>query len=282
MSLKKIIINGLLITIGSIIVAIGINGILLPHRFLNGGVIGVALIIHYLADVLGVGALYFILNIPFFLLGWFSVSRKFMFFTVYSVAIFSLLTQFLQVPAFPVTDPILAAVLAGVICGLGSGLILRTPGSSGGIDILAVYLNKRFGLRLGWTLFMVNALILAVAALLFSLEMALYTAIFVFTQGKLVDAVVTGFNKRKTMIIISDKAAEISQDILEKLNRGVTFLDGSGAYTGQSKKIIFSVVTMTEMPRIKEMVFSRDPNAFMVINEALDVLGYRHGHLRVY
>lgn len=282
MSARRVTMNLFLLAIGSAVIVLGMNGILIPHRFLNGGVSGIALIVHYWIPSVGVGPLYLLFNIPFFALAWFQVSHKFMAYTGFGVLVFSLLAEVIKIPPFPVKDPILAAILAGIICGIGAGLIFRSAGSSGGVDILAVYLNKRFDFRLGWTFSMTNALILLMAAFFFNLEMALYTAIFVFTQGRLIDAIITGFNKRKTIMVISDQSREIADAIMNKLNRGVTFLDGSGAYTETPKKVIFSVVAMTELPRIKDLIFGLDPHAFVVINDTLDVLGYRHGERRVW
>ncbi len=135
-------------------------------------------------------------------------------------------------PPFPVREPILAAILCGVICGIGGGLILRSAGSAGGFDILAVYLNRKFDLRLGWTSFMTSALIMIAATFFFSLEMALYTAIFQFHPGQADRSVITGFNKRKTLIIVYNSSRKSAQAILESPAPGVTLLEGVGAIPG--------------------------------------------------
>ncbi len=281
-SLRRVLVNLFLLTVGSAVYAVGVKAILIPQQFLSGGVLGVTLIIHYLSPTLNLSLIYVALNLPLFWLGWFQIGRRFMLYTAFGVGVFSLAVEVIAVEPFPLTNPILAAVLAGLICGLGAGIILRSAGSGGGTDILGVYLNKRFSLRLGWTSFVVNGLILSAAAFLFGLEMALYTMIFVFTQGKLIDAVVTGFNQRKSIIVISDRSVEIAEAILNRLGRGVTFLDGQGAYTGQAKKVVFSIVTLAELARVKELVYGLDASAFVVINDTLEVLGKRHGQRRVY
>jgi uncharacterized membrane-anchored protein YitT (DUF2179 family) len=280
--LGKVMYNLALITIGSIIYIVGIQGILIPHEFLTGGTMGICLIFVYLFPALKLGWLYAIINIPLFLLGWLKVSNRFILYTGFGIASFSILLEVIHIKPLTVIDPILAAIFAGILCGLGAGLILRSAGSGGGLDILAVYLFKKFSIPFGWTSFAVNAGILAVSALIFNLEIALYTLIFVFAQSKLIDAVVTGFNRRKTIMVISDFPREIAQAIMNELHRGVTFLEGYGAYSGQEKRVVYSVVTLTELAKLKDLVLGIDPKAFVVINDTLDVVGSTMGKPKVY
>ncbi len=281
-SWKRLSFNLLLLTTGACVFAVGLNGILIPKQFLSGGVIGVALIAHYLMPTLNTGFIYFLLNIPLIVVGWFCVSRKFILYTAYGMIAYSLAAAFLVPHLPPIENPILAAVLGGIVCGLGVGITLRSQGSGGGLDIPAVYLHKKLQLRMGWTSSLGNTLVLAVGAYFFGLEPALYSFLYVYTSGKVVDSVITGFNQRKSIMIISDFSQAIAEHIMAELNRGVTFLNGTGAYTGQHKEVIFSIITLTELAKMKEMVFDIDPNAFMVVNDTLEVLGKRHGTRRVY
>ncbi|MBW2557822.1 MAG: YitT family protein [Deltaproteobacteria bacterium] len=280
---RDLLMNLGLLTAGSFILAFGVNAILVPHQLLSGGALGISLIFHYLFPGLGVGFLYLLANIPFALLGWFSVSRRFMYYTAFGIAIFSFAASVIPPTAlFNIDNHILAAILAGIICGIGVGILLRSAGSGGGLDILAVYLNKKWEIRLGWTYALFNSVILVGGAIIFSLEMALYTLIYIFTMGKVINAVITGFNQRKQILIVSDQPDLLAQEILKHLNRGVTFLEGEGAYTHKSKRIIFSIVSLTELARMKDLIFEIDPHAFVVINDTLEVLGYRHGSRRAY
>jgi uncharacterized membrane-anchored protein YitT (DUF2179 family) len=281
-SWKRLFVNLFLIAVGSCIFAVGVNSVLIPHKILSGGVIGVALIIHFYLPWLNTGLIYFILNVPLVLIGWRSISPRFMFYTSYGMAVFSLAAGFINFKAPPIDNPILAAILAGIICGIGSGVTLHSQGSTGGLDILGVFINKKLGLRVGSTLFMVNATVLLGGAVCFSLETALYSLIFVYTSGYVLDSVLTGFNQRKAIIIISDRSQAIADKILTKLHRGVTFLEGVGAYSGKEKQVILSVITLTETAKMKELVFDIDPSAFVVINDTLEVLGKRHGAMRAY
>ncbi|MBW1712989.1 MAG: YitT family protein [Deltaproteobacteria bacterium] len=279
---RRIFYNMALLTAGSAILAVSVNGILVPKQFLAGGFLGLVLIFHYLLPFLDPGLLYAILNLPLVLLGWFRISRRFVLYTAFGIGVFSLATALIRIKPLPVENLLLAAILAGIIGGTGAGLVFRSLGSLGGMDILAIFLNKKWDIRLGWSYMLFNGLVLLLGAFVFSLEVALYAMIYTFTVSKVMDAVVTGFNQRESVIIISDKAQAIAEQIMTRLKRGVTFLQGQGAYTGQEKKIILTVATLTELGRMKDLVFDIDPQAFVVINQALEVLGKRHGSRRVY
>ncbi len=165
---------------------------------------------------------------------------------------------------------------------VGGGVILRSLGSAGGLDILAVYTNKRWGLRPGIVIMASNALVLLAGALYFNIELALHSLIFVYTSSRVIDVILTGFNRRKALLIVSKESHKIADDILFRINRGVTYLKGKGGYTGEDSDVIFTVTTLTELPRMKDIVYGIDPEAFMVVNDTLEVLGKRHGTRRVY
>jgi len=281
-AIKRVVFNLALLTVGNAIFAVALNGVLIPHGFLSGGVLGLSLCLHYLTPALSVGLLNLIFNLPLYWLGWRHISHRFMLYTAYGIFIFSLLADLLKVPPLPVHDPLLAAILAGMIGGLGCGIYLRSAGSGGGLDILSVYLNKRFGLRPGLSTFLVNTFILTGVAMLFGLDKALYTLIFSFTWSRVTDAVLSGFNQRKAILIISPQTPLIARAIMDQLNRGVTFLDGKGGYSGKPLQAALSVVTLIELARVKEIIFNLDPEAFIIVQDTLEVLGKRHGRFKVW
>ena len=268
--------NLVFMTVGSLLCAVAINGILVPHRFFGAGFTGMSLVIHYLAPSLPVAALYFILNVPLFALGWMYVGRRFFLYSIAGTLIFSGALACTHV-SLPVYDKFLCALLAGIIMGTGSGIILRSLGSAGGLDILSVILFKRFSIRLGTSILAFNSFILAAGAILFSLEMALYTLIFLFCTSYMVNLVVTGLSQRKAVFIISPQWEEISQEIMEKIQRGVTIIGGRGGYTGREEHILYTVITFRELSRLKQLVSSIDPDAFVVVTETLEVMGHRIG-----
>jgi uncharacterized membrane-anchored protein YitT (DUF2179 family) len=270
--MKKIIWNLLLLAAGSALCAIAINGVLVPRQFLAGGVGGLAVFIHYLAPWLPVGVGYFLLNIPLFVLGWVFVGRRFFFYSLAGMTIFSLIVL-VPVPPVPLEDRLLAALTAGIISGFGGGIILRSLGSAGGLDILSVILLKRFSVRIGATVMGFNALLLIASLFWFNLETVLYTLIYMFVTSELLNVVVTGLNQRKAVMVVSRQWEEIARHIMEDMQRGVTIVNGEGGYTGQPLKILYSVVTFQELSRFKEMVREHDPQAFLVVTETIEVMG---------
>jgi uncharacterized membrane-anchored protein YitT (DUF2179 family) len=283
MQTKRILLNSSktlsnlgLIALGSLIFVIGLNGILVPHGFLSGGVVGLSILLHYLFPVANVGVVYFVLNIPLFILGWFNISRRFMLYTLFGMLFFSLIAA-TYFPAIPqIKDPILAALAGGVICGTGEGLILRSLGSAGGTDIIAVYLYNKFGFRIGLFTFILSAVILLAGAFLYDLELTLFSIIYLYVQGKVTDAIMAGFNKRKTLMVISDNVQTIAQKIMEN-GRTATFFKGVGAYSGTERNVLYTVTNFIELPQMKDFIFKHDPDAFVVVYDTLEILGKRYG-----
>jgi uncharacterized membrane-anchored protein YitT (DUF2179 family) len=273
----QILWNLALIALGSALCAVALNGILIPRQFLSGGFTGLSLIIHYLVPAFPLGAIYFLLNIPNFAFGWKYVGRRFLLYSVAGMLIFSAAIQTIRL-SLPVYDYLLSALLAGVIVGVGSGLILRSLGSAGGTDILSVVLLKLFSIRLGSTILAFNGIILLAAAALFTLEMALYTLIYLYISSYMVNLVVTGLSQRKAVYIISPQWKEISQNIMEELQRGVTILKGEGGFTGKDQHVLYTVITFRELSRLKGLIRRLDPDAFVVVSETLEVMGHRIGN----
>jgi uncharacterized membrane-anchored protein YitT (DUF2179 family) len=276
--LKDVGWNLFLLCAGSVVTAVGINGLLIPHRFVSGGVTGLALLLHYLVPALSVALIYAVANLPLFLAGWFFISRRFFLYSIAGTIIFSSAIAWVNLGVIPVQDQLLAAILAGLILGTGSGIILKSMGSAGGTDILSVILLQRFSIRLGTTRLAFNILVLTAAALLFSLEDALYTLIYLYVSAQIVDLVVTGLSQRKAVFIISPQWERISPRILSEIHRGVTILRGQGAFSQREQQILYTVVTFREVATLKQIVRSEDPAAFVVISDTTEVMGHRIGN----
>ena len=268
----KILWNLLLIVAGCVLCAIALKGILVPKQFLAGGLTGLSLLIHYALPALPLGLIYFILNIPLFVVGWRYIGRRFCLYSIAGVCIFSAVI-FFPYPVIPIQDMILCAITAGIITGAGSGIILRSLGSAGGLDILTVFLYKKFSIRPGMFVLIFNAVLLIVAALRIPLDMVLYTLIYLYVSTQFMNFVLIGLSQRKALMIISPKWKEISQEIMERLQRGVTVVEGEGGYTGNQLYILYTVISFTELSRFKEMIRKVDPQAFVVVTETLEVMG---------
>lgn len=269
--------NLLLIFLGSTVAAVGVNGILIPHKFVSGGITGIALAIHYLFPRFPTSALYFLLNVPIFILGWAFVGRRFFFYSLLGMLIFTATLQWVYIP-MPVHNQILAAVLAGIIVGTGAGITLWSKGSAGGTDIFSVILMNRFSIRVGTTSLAFNILVLTSAAVLFSLDAALYSLIYLYVTSHVINTVLTGLSKRKAILIISNRWRDINQKVLSELRRGVTVIEGQGGFSGQSEQILFTVISLRELSRLKSIVRATDPNAFVVVQDTLEVMGRRIGN----
>ncbi len=276
-SAKQVLWNLFLIACGSIICSVAVNGILIPQQFFGAGFTGVAIIIHYLFSPLPMGVLYLLLNIPVFVLGWVYVGRRFFYYSIAGMLFFSAALQWIHL-LVPVQDRILSAILAGIIMGVGAGITLRSLGSGGGLDILSVILLKRFSVRLGTTMLAMNSLVLLAGGILFSLESALYTLIFIFVSSYIINLVVMGLSKRKSVMIISPEWENILREIVDKVHRGVTMIEGKGGYSGREIQILYTVTTFRELPRLKRLVRAIDPNVFMVVSDTLEVTGIRIGN----
>ncbi|MGB9439924.1 MAG: YitT family protein [Desulfobacterales bacterium] len=276
-TVRTVCFNLLLIFSGSLLCAVAVKGIIIPKQFLAGGVTGLSLLIHYVLPGLPLGLIYFILNIPLFGIGWLFVGRRFFFYSLAGVFIFSAVI-FWPYPVISIEDMILSALAAGIITGVGSGLILKSLGSAGGLDILTVILYKKFSIRPGMFILAFNGALMVLAILRIPMEMVLYTLIYLYVSTQFMNFVLIGLSQRKAIMIISPKWDEISREIMNKLQRGVTVVRGQGGYTGKDLHILYSVITFTELSRFKELIRKIDPEAFVVVTETLEVMGKRIGN----
>ncbi len=264
--------NLFLIFTGCVICSWAVNAVLIPHDFLSGGLAGAALIIHYILPDTSVGLLYFLLNIPIFVLGRLYVGRRFFWYSTAGLLIFSGTIMFVKGPC-SVTDKLLAALLGGIVSGVGGGLILRSMGSAGGTDILSIILLKKYSVKIGSTVLAFNACVLGASAFLFSIEAVLYTMISMYVCSRIVELMVSGLSQRKSVMIISPKWKKISGIIREELDREVTEIPSRGGHSRKQANILYTVVTFRELARLKEKVSRVDSSPFMVVSDTLEVMG---------
>lgn len=235
------------------------------------------MVAHYLWAPLPVGAVYVALNLPLYALGWRLVGRRFFIYSVAGALILALAVEYVNFP-LPVSDRILAAVLAGIIAGAGGGLILRSLGSAGGVDILSVILLKRYSIRVGNTILGFNLAVLLALVFISSLEAALYTLIHFYVTARVTDVVLMGLSQRKAVLIVSPRWCQIADGVMGEVNRGATLLHGEGAYSGQEERIVYTVVALAELPRLKSLVQRLDPGALVVVSETAEVMGLGIGN----
>ncbi len=260
------------ILIGSFIHSYAINALLVPHNLLSGGLTGIAMIIEYFTGF-PISITVVLLNIPLFIAGYRMISKRFIYFSmlgIFSMSIFLALTKNW---VLNVQNPMIASIYGGLLLGIGSGIIIKNRGSLGGTDIIAVIINKYFSIGIGVITTFFNLIVLGGAVFMFDIELAMYTMIAIFISSKAIDTLQEGFNHKKTIIIISNHSEEIAEQLMHRVGRGVTFLDGEGAYTGSKKKLIYIVVRIMELARVKDIVRSVDRDAFMSIIDTKEVEG---------
>ena len=264
------------ITIGATVFGTGVQGFIVPHQLLSGGISGLSLIIYYITQgVLSLGTINFLLNIPVLYAAWRWLGRWHLGVTLFGTLFMSVIINVLApLSTLELThNPIIGGILGGLFSGLGLGIVYRGGGNTGGIDPIALIIRNRFGLQIGSILFGINMMILVAGAIVINIEAAATTLISTYLSAMVTNKVITGFNQRKAMFIISYKPVTICNLIIEKLGRGATILNGEGAYTHQPKQVIMVVVSLLQVARLKAAVEAEDPTAFMVITDAAEVIG---------
>ena len=279
--ISSVIWNLLLISAGSVVFGIGLKAIAIPQGFITGGISGLTLLIYYVSGWLSPGIWYLLVNIPIFLIGWIHVSRRFFFYSLYGMAALAVAIDLIAF-TFPIREPILAVLAGGVLMGAGTGMILHSLGSAGGLDIVAIILNQKLNLRMGTFFFAFNIVLFVFSFGFLEADPVLYSLFMSFITSQTMDYVLTIFNQRKMVIVISDANDQIAQQIQTRINRGVTFLNGSGGYTGTTKRIILTVVHNYQLKRLEEAALSIDPGAFIITENTFNVLGHGFSKRKVY
>jgi uncharacterized membrane-anchored protein YitT (DUF2179 family) len=260
------------IIIGAVIISFSINSFILPNKIADGGVTGVAIILHYLFQW-DVGLVVFLLNVPLFILGYKALGGRLTILSILGVGALSLALRLTAELPVITTDTLLAAVFGGLITGIGMGIIFRSHGSLGGTDILAIFFNRRTVFSVGQIILGLDSLVFIGAAILFWPEMAMYAMIYMFVAAKVIDLVQVGLNYSKSVMVVTEKPDEIARDIIEKLERGVTFFYAEGAYSQVKKRVVYSIVNRAQLTAIKEIVQHHDPNAFLTVGDVAEVVG---------
>ncbi len=264
-----------LILLGVCSAGFGLKGFILPNNFVDGGAVGISLIIAELTNV-SLPVLLIAVNIPFIILGYRTISRDFAIKTAIAIGLLSAAVAFIPYPQIT-QDKLLIAVFGGFFLGLGIGLAVRGGGVLDGTEVLAINISKTSGLTIGDIILIINIIIFSVAAYVLSLEIALYSILTYMSASKAVDFIIEGIEEYTGVTIISPKADEVREMITEKMGRGVTIYNGERGYgkTGDrtSIKIVFTVVTRLEVSRLKSELEKIDPFAFVVMNSIKDTKG---------
>lgn len=266
------IVEYLYVIVGAAIIAIGFNVFLLPNQVASGGVSGISTILHGLFGW-NPGIVQYAFNIPLFIAGVLLLGKKFgikSFIGTITLPFIVLLTNSWE----PWTDnPLLGALFGGIVVGLGIGLVFKGNASTGGTDLLAQIITKFTGLSLGTSVLLIDGVIAISAAIVFDLEKGLYALIGLYVTTKTIDIIQLGFSQSKMVYIITLKQDEVREAIYAEINRGVTKLPAIGGYTGEARPVLMVVVYQTEFTKLKQLIKSVDPSAFVIVSDAYEVLG---------
>jgi uncharacterized membrane-anchored protein YitT (DUF2179 family) len=272
--------NLFLLTLGAFSFAVGAQCIAAKQGFLTGGVYGTALLIWYATKLLSPPVWFILLNIPLFALAWFSVGRQFLLYTAYGVFMTSFFGHLLEAYSIPIHNELYAAVAGGVLCGAGVGLCLRSMGSSGGLDVVAVMLRERWNIAIGKFGFCYNTLLFLSGAKFISLDLIMVSSIFVFINAVALEQVIGLFNQRKLVFIISGNGQAICEAIMKMERHGATLLQGQGLYSGAERGIILTVTNNIALKSLEHLVLSLDEHALFIVENTSYVSGANFIHRR--
>jgi uncharacterized membrane-anchored protein YitT (DUF2179 family) len=267
-----------LITLGALLQALALRLFLVPADLVSGGVSGIAQIINFYTGW-PIGVMVLIGNIPLFALGWrFLGGRRFALRTAYAIVAYSLFVDLLpRLPFFPpnglTDDLVINALYGAVIAGAGYGLVYRGYGTSGGSDVLARILTHYRSIPMTQSYLWVDSTVILAAGFVFGWKQALYSIVVLYVSGLVVDTTMEGGGTVRTAMIITSQPDIVSEKILVDMERGVTVLEGTGAYTGEGRPVLYCVVSRSEIQQLKSIVHDADPKAFMVIGIAHEALG---------
>lgn len=262
--------NLTIIFAAAILLGVAFNLFLLPHEILAGGVNGIAMIFSLLTPING-GFWLIVLNIPILIIGWMKLGKAFIGYSVFSVAVTSV--AMLYIPVMQITDDVLlSSVFGGVLVGVAAGVIVRFGGSTGGFDIIGLLLTIKRDLPLGALVFVLNSGVVFISGFIFSWELAMYTMASIYISGLVVDRIHTRHIKL-TLMVVTYKGEAVKKELLNNLYRGITVVDGEGAYSAAKLKVLYSVISRYELSYVRPLIKNVDPNAFVSVSETMEVMG---------
>jgi uncharacterized membrane-anchored protein YitT (DUF2179 family) len=272
MELKMKWFNMLAIVIGSAIIGFGMNYFNIANGLAEGGMTGLALLLKYVAGW-NPAWTNLLLNMPLLLLGWRLLGRTSLIYTITGMISVSLFLWLFESFALPLPDPLLASLYAGALVGLGFGIVFRFEGMTEGTDIIARLVQKHYGVGIAKTIFAMDFVVLVLSLIYLDLTRAMYTLVAIIVGARVIDFVLEGSSGAKAAFIITAKPEATAATIMNQLNRGITFLEGRGGYTGHRREVIYCIVSRKEIVKLKTLVHRVDPSAFVSFSDVREVVG---------
>jgi len=273
--------NLTLIIIGSFIQAVGFKALAAAHGFVPSGLFGVSALIEYKSGLLNAGLWYLLLNIPMFILGYLLISRRFLWYSFVSMLVISVAYGLIDF-RIDIQNQLYAAVCFGVIAGSGAGIVLRSLGSNGGLDVVAVILNQRYNIGIGKTYFSFNLLLFSFSFASLDNDLVIASLIAAFVASVSVEYCLALFNQRKLCFIISNQNSDIADTVMSRLKTGATFIEGVGAYKKEPRTILMVVTNNIQLKRLEEVIFTLDPHALFIVENTFNVIGSTFSRRKIY
>lgn len=267
----KTVLEILLMSVGAVIAAFSIEEFLVPNTILDGGVVGISIMINNLTGI-SLSILTIIINIPFVLVGTRNLGREYMVKTAIAMLVFSAFLEVFENMRNATAESLLAVSFGGVILGIGVGLVIRFGGCLDGTETIAILLNRKFGFPVGKVVLGFNIVIYTVAGFLFGFDRAMYSLLTYFIASKVIDIVENGMNQAKAAMIITNDAAEIASQIYKRMGRTVTLMEGEGLVSGK-KVILYCVITRFEIMELRSIINGIDASAFITISDVSEIIG---------
>jgi len=272
---SQTIVNIIKTTIGCALFGAGFSLFLEPNGMNAGGISGLSMVIVHVFRFGSIGVLTALINLPLFAIAGIKIGKKFFFGSLIGMVLSSTFIDLFAMLPYPETEPLIGALYGGVICGLGLGIVFAAGYSTGGSDIIVRLLKRKWpNVPIGVISICFDLIVASLTGIIFQdISRALYSGVSIFVSGRVIDAVVYRFDYSRVAIIISEKYDEISRVIGNELNRGATFLHGEGSYTGKRTKVIMTAIRRQQLAELKSIVVGIDPDAFIIVQEAHQVLG---------
>lgn len=262
----------IIITIGSVIAAAALELILIPNLMIDGGINGISIILNKIFGG-SLGFIVFLLNIPFLILGYNLIGKKFLIKSGYAMFLFSVFLEIFGKSTPIIDDTLLATVYGGITLGIGVGFIIKEGGCLDGTETVAILVSRKESLSVGQVVFIFNIFIYGLAIFVFGPERALYSLLTYFVSYKVIDFVSDGLNSAKAVFIVTDDDKEISRKILKRLGRTVTVISGEGFVSKDGKKVLYTVITRFEVSILKDVLDESDSSSFVTVMDVSEIIG---------
>lgn len=274
--IKKKLINNILsyftITIGTILAALAIDLFLIPNNMIDGGITGISIMLNRITNI-KIGIFIILINIPFVLVGYKELGKKFLFKAMYGMTLYSLALAYFENLNSLTNDALLSVFYGGALLGLGVGIVIKGGGCLDGTEAMGILINKKSSLSVGQVVLIFNVFIYSISSLLYGWDRALYSLLTYCISYKVIDLVSEGLEKTKAALIITDEGEKIAENIYKKLGRTVTYINGNGLISGKDKVILYAVITRLEISELKQIVEDDDCSAFVTITDVSEIIG---------